>query len=52
DQSSIITILVGQDVDEEISKEVTDLVTKKFSDLDFDIRRGNQPLYSFLVGVE
>lgn len=51
-ESSIITILVGQDVDEKTLEKVTDKVTEKYSDLDLDIREGNQPVYSFLVGVE
>ena len=52
DDSSIITILVGQDVNEEEMNQVTEKISEKFSDLDLDIRQGNQPVYSFLIGVE
>ena len=52
DESSIITILVGQDVDEETMNNVASLISEKYSDLDLDIRPGNQPVYSFLIGVE
>ena len=52
DESSIITILVGQDIDEETMNNVASLITEKYSDLDLDIRPGNQPVYSFLIGVE
>ena len=52
DDSSIITILVGQDIDEETMNAVAEKIGEKFSDLDLDIRQGNQPVYSFLIGVE
>ena len=52
DESSIITILVGQDVDEETMNQVAEKIGEKFTDLDLDIRQGNQPVYSFLIGVE
>ena len=52
DDSSIITILVGQDVNEEEMNKVAEMIGEKFSDLDLDIRQGNQPVYSFLIGIE
>ena len=52
EDSSIITILVGQDVSEEQMNQVAEAIGEKFSDLDLDIRQGNQPVYSFLIGVE
>ncbi|MCQ2800903.1 MAG: DAK2 domain-containing protein [Bacilli bacterium] len=52
DDTSIITILVGQDIDEEMMNNVANMVAEKYSDLDLDIRQGNQPVYSFLIGVE
>ena len=32
--------------------KVAEMIGEKFSDLDLDIRPGNQPVYSFLIGVE
>lgn len=52
EDSSIITILVGQDVNDEEMNQVSELIAEKFSDLDLDIRKGDQPVYSFLIGVE
>ena len=52
EDSSIITIIVGQDVDEEQMNKVSEAISEKFADLDLDIRQGNQPVYSFLIGVE
>ena len=52
DEASIITILVGADVDDETTDKIAGLIGEKFTDLDLDIRRGDQPVYSFLIGVE
>ena len=52
DESSIITILVGQDIDEELMNQVSAKINEQYSDLDLDIRSGGQPVYSFLIGVE
>ena len=52
DESSIITILVGQDVDEETMNGVANKIGEKYGDLDLDMRKGDQPVYSFLIGVE
>ena len=52
DESSIITILVGQDIDEATMNDIAAKIAEKYSDLDLDIRPGNQPVYSFLIGVE
>ena len=50
--SYLITVLVGQDVKDEDIETITTKLTKKYPDAELDVRRGNQPVYSFLVGVE
>ena len=52
DESSIITILVGQDVDDDTMNLVTEKISEIYTDLDLDIRKGDQPVYSFLIGIE
>ena len=52
DESSIITVLVGADVDDETMELVTNKISEAYTDLDLDIRKGDQPVYSFLIGVE
>ncbi len=52
EDSSIITLLVGQDVTDEESDQIANEIADRYPDVDLDIRRGNQPVYSFLVGVE
>ena len=52
DFSSIITILVGEDVvDEEVDRVVTPL-KEEYPDIEFDVKQGGQPVYSFIIGVE
>jgi DAK2 domain fusion protein YloV len=53
DMSSVLTILLGADVNEKEEKKITDIVNEKYSDdIDIDIKRGEQPVYSFIIGVE
>lgn len=52
DYSSIVTILVGEDVSEKEVNKLSDILTEKYQDIEFDIKMGNQPVYSFIIGVE
>jgi len=52
DMTSIVTIIYGEGAE---AKKLDKLVKKfedKFGDVEFDVREGNQPVYSFLIGVE
>ena len=52
DYSSIVTILVGEDVTKEEVDKLSSYLTDKYQDIEFDIKTGNQPVYSFIIGVE
>ena len=52
DESSIITLLCGQDISEEEIESIHEKLENDYPDLDLDVRSGKQPVYSFLVGVE
>lgn len=52
DESFLITILIGEGVSEKDEKALTEKLTKKYDGIELDIRHGDQPVYSFLVGVE
>lgn len=52
EDTAIITILFGNDVTKEEEEMVSDYIKSKYSDCDLDLRRGEQPIYSFLVGIE
>ena len=53
DESSLITIICGQDVTEKEKEEVKNKVEEKYGDdYEVDVETGNQPVYSFFVAVE
>ncbi len=50
---SSLILLIGKDVSEEEEAKINSLVSEKLGDrVDAMISRGDQPVYSFLVGVE
>ena len=50
---SSLILLIGKDVSEEEEAKINAMVSEKLGDrVDAMISRGNQPVYSFLVGVE
>ncbi len=52
ENSAIITVILGKDITSEEEKEVNNYLNENYKDFDLDIRRGDQPIYSFLIGVE
>ncbi len=52
DMTSIITILSGEDVTLEEAEELAARIESEYEDLEVDLREGNQPVYSFIIGVE
>lgn len=52
DMTSIITIIVGEDVTDEEKEKLESLLSEKYSDIELDIKEGQQPVYSFIIGVE
>lgn len=51
-ESSLITVLTGEDINDEEIKQIKEYIRNNYEELDLDLRKGNQPVYSFLVGVE
>ena len=52
DESSLITLIVGEDVKEDEVEKIKEFIESEYSDLDLDLHIGKQPVYSFLIGVE
>ncbi len=52
EDSSVITVLNGQDVTDEEAAALQEKVESTFEDLDVQFVKGNQPVYSFLIGVQ
>ncbi len=47
-----LTILAGQQVDDEEVARLTKMIGSNLPELDLDIHRGDQPVYHFIIGVE
>ncbi|MDY5441439.1 MAG: DAK2 domain-containing protein [Candidatus Enteromonas sp.] len=53
EDSYMVTVLVGADVSDDEAREMEDKIREKYgSQADIDVKRGDQPVYSYLVGVE
>lgn len=52
EDSAIATIICGKDVTEDEMEEAEGRLNEAFPDVEFDLRSGGQPVYSFLVGIE
>lgn len=52
DESFLITILIGEGISDKDEKALVEKLSKKYDGIELDIRHGDQPVYSFLVGVE
>lgn len=53
DSCSSLTIIIGKDVTQEEEEQVASFVESKYGDqVEAMVHRGDQPVYSFLIGVE
>lgn len=48
----VLTVICGEDVTPEERNEAKETLTSMFPDIEVDVRDGEQPVYSFLVGAE
>jgi DAK2 domain fusion protein YloV len=52
DDSEIITVLIGEDVDEEEQASIESYIAERFPTIEVEVVQGQQPVYSFIFGVE
>ncbi len=52
EDSEIVTLIYGEDVNEEEVEEVTAYIEEAYEDVELEVVNGKQPVYSFIVGVE
>ncbi len=52
EDSSLITIFVGEDVKADEKEEVEEYIKNEYPDLDLEIKDGLQPVYSYIISVE
>lgn len=51
DESEIVTLIYGEDINEEEAEEVAAYIEDKY-DVEVEVNNGMQPVYSFIIGVE
>lgn len=52
DDASIITVLFGQDVSEDLSNDLLERLEEKYDDMDIEVIYGGQPLYYYIISIE
>ena len=52
EESGLITVYTGNDISEEDSDKLCELLTEKYNDLEVEFHKGGQPIYYYLVSVE
>ncbi len=52
EDKEIVTIFYGTDVKKEQAEKLIDSLSDKFEDLEFELHKGNQPYYYYLISVE
>ena len=52
EDSSLITIYYGEDIDEADAQALRDALAEKYADCDVELQMGGQPLYYYLIAVE
>ena len=52
DDSELISIYYGEEIEESKAEEVTELIREKYPKADVDLQFGGQPIYYYIVSVE
>lgn len=52
ENAAILTVIIGEDVTESEESQLSEALYEKYPELEIDVKRGQQPVYSFLIGVE
>lgn len=52
EDSELISIYYGSDIDEEAAGVIKDKIEEKYPDCDIEIQKGGQPIYYYIISVE
>lgn len=52
DESEIVTILIGEDGNEDQANSIAESIEEKYPDVETEIHQGDQPVYPYLIAVE
>lgn len=50
EESEVLFLILGEDIDESLKAEVTSYINDKY-DIELEVYQGDQPIYSFILGV-
>lgn len=52
EDSEIVTVLYGEDVEKQIVDEYVEFIEQKYPDVEVEVHDGKQPLYPYIISVE
>ncbi|MCT2538009.1 DAK2 domain-containing protein [Aquibacillus koreensis] len=52
DEDEIITILQGEEASDEEVKQIESFIEENFEDIELEVHKGNQPIYSYIFSIE
>ncbi|TWI55118.1 DAK2 domain-containing protein [Halalkalibacter nanhaiisediminis] len=52
EDSEIVTLLQGEDASDDSTEQLVDFLEEEYPELEVDVHKGNQPLYSYIISVE
>ena len=52
EDSCVITIICGEDINEDEMNQIEEKIAPLYPDCEVEIQKGNQPVYSYIIGVE
>lgn len=52
EDSSLITLLYGEDVEDDKAREIEERLEELYSDMDIEVLYGGQPIYYYIISVE
>ena len=52
EDSFLATIFVGEAVSDKVLNSLKKDLPEEYPNVEFDIRRGDQPVYNYIVGIE
>ncbi|WP_407268000.1 DAK2 domain-containing protein [Radiobacillus sp. PE A8.2] len=52
DEDEIMTILQGEDATDEETEQVQSYIESNYPDIEIELHKGNQPIYSFIFSIE
>ncbi len=52
DESSVVSLFSGQDVEVESAQELVELISKQYPTVDIDLYEGGQPVYYYILAVD